>query len=182
MDSIVQQAMEKWPNVPACRGWLALDARGDWWMRDAVAQNAGDFPSLYKPKPMNRPAKGSKLNHNKLIGFIHRNYMVDDKGQWYFQNGPQRVFVDLEATPWVWRIMPNGEVTSHTGIQAQILECVCDELGHVYLNTDIGFGLIHTADTGLAAKHIEEGDWKINSILSTDVPSKYRFVQRPEIV
>ena len=27
MDDIVRQAMAKWPNVPDCFGWLALDAR-----------------------------------------------------------------------------------------------------------------------------------------------------------
>jgi hypothetical protein len=30
MDDIVKQAMAKWPNVPACHGWLGLDARGHW--------------------------------------------------------------------------------------------------------------------------------------------------------
>ena len=34
MDDIVKQAMAKWPNVPACWGWLGLDARGNWWLRD----------------------------------------------------------------------------------------------------------------------------------------------------
>ncbi len=27
MDEIVRQAMAKWPSVPHCYGWLALDAR-----------------------------------------------------------------------------------------------------------------------------------------------------------
>ena len=31
MDAIVEAALRKWPNVPACRGWLGLDARGDWY-------------------------------------------------------------------------------------------------------------------------------------------------------
>ncbi|HZW22256.1 DUF2946 family protein, partial [Noviherbaspirillum sp.] len=45
MDEIVKQAMAKWPNVPHCYGWLALDARGNWRMRDDRAQKlnlAGD--------------------------------------------------------------------------------------------------------------------------------------------
>ncbi|MFM7971511.1 MAG: DUF2946 family protein, partial [Betaproteobacteria bacterium] len=25
MDDIVKAALKKWPNVPACYGWLALD-------------------------------------------------------------------------------------------------------------------------------------------------------------
>ena len=33
-DDIVKAALKKWPNVPHCYGWLALDARGDWYMRD----------------------------------------------------------------------------------------------------------------------------------------------------
>jgi hypothetical protein len=45
-------------------------------------------------------AKGSLLQHEKLIDFIQRNYESDAQGQWFFQNGPQRVYVELEATPW----------------------------------------------------------------------------------
>ena len=40
MDDIVKQAMAKWPNVPACAGWLGLGARGDWYLRDEAAQAA----------------------------------------------------------------------------------------------------------------------------------------------
>jgi hypothetical protein len=29
MDDIVKAALLKWPNVPHCTGWLALDGRGD---------------------------------------------------------------------------------------------------------------------------------------------------------
>ena len=29
MDEIVKAALKKWPNVPHCHGWLALDARAD---------------------------------------------------------------------------------------------------------------------------------------------------------
>ena len=34
MDEIVKAALRKWPTVPHCYGWLALDARGDWYLRD----------------------------------------------------------------------------------------------------------------------------------------------------
>ena len=40
MDDIVKQALAKWPNVPDCYGWLGLDARGRWFMRDDAAQAA----------------------------------------------------------------------------------------------------------------------------------------------
>ncbi len=61
MDDIVLQAMAKWPNVPDCYGWLGLDNRGNWYMRDDRAQAAGAFGS-------GQPgAKGSLLQHDKLI-------------------------------------------------------------------------------------------------------------------
>ncbi|MFZ9440593.1 MAG: DUF2946 family protein, partial [Hylemonella sp.] len=114
MDEMVRQAMAKWPNVPACYGWLGLDARGQWYMRDERTQAAGDFAS-------GQPgAKGSLLQHEKLIEFIARNYLVDAQGRWYFQNGPQQVFVELEISPWIWRLQPDGRVLSHTGAVAAV--------------------------------------------------------------
>jgi len=43
MDDIVRQALAKWPNVPDCYGWLGLDARGNWFMRDDSVQAHGPF-------------------------------------------------------------------------------------------------------------------------------------------
>ena len=96
MDDIVKAALAKWPNVPHCHGWLGLDARGQWFMRDDRIQAAGPFPAV----------KGSRIDHEKLLAFIHRNYECDAEGCWFFQNGPQRVYVELEATPWIARLMP----------------------------------------------------------------------------
>jgi len=93
MDDLVRQAMAKWPHVPDCYGWLGLDSRGQWHMRDDRVQALGSFQSGLAG------AKGSVLRHEKLIDFIHRNYEADAQGRWYFQNGPQRVYVELETTP-----------------------------------------------------------------------------------
>ncbi len=101
MDDIVRQAMAKWPNVPYCYGWLALDARGAWRMRDEAAQRAG--------------SPGDKLTNAALVGFIARNYQRDERGCWYFQNGPQRVYVNLEATPFIARTDPAHGLALHTG-------------------------------------------------------------------
>ena len=101
MDDIVKQAMAKWPNVPHCYGWLALDARGNWRMRDEAAQRAN--------------APGDKLTNPALVGFINRNYGHDGKGNWYFQNGPQRVYVNLEATPFIARTDPSQGFVLQTG-------------------------------------------------------------------
>jgi hypothetical protein len=100
MDDIVRKAMAKWPNVPDCYGWLALDARGSWRMRDERAQH------------LNLP--GDKVVQPALLGFINRNYAVDSRGCWYFQNGPQRVFVNLEATPFIARTDPQQGLIVHT--------------------------------------------------------------------
>src|SRR3569832_1411462 len=110
MDDIVRQAIAKWPNVPHCWGWLGLDARGNWYMRDDRTQASGDFPK----------AKGSLLRHEKLVDFIQRNYEHDERGQWLFQNGPQRVYVELESTPLVFRIGADGGVEAHTGRSAAV--------------------------------------------------------------
>ena len=142
MDPLVEAALRKWPNVPHCYGWLALDARGDWYMRDERIQAAGPFPQL----------KGSRIVHDKLKEFIHRNYLQDERGAAYFQNGPQRVYVQLEVTPWIWRVMdsPGHAVQSHTGRAATVQEVWLDESDRLYLMTDIGPGLVHSLDVGVA--------------------------------
>ena len=108
MDDIVKQAMAKWPNVPHCYGWLALDARGGWRMRDEAAQQAN--------------APGDRLTNAALVGFINRNYLHDEQGRWYFQNGPQRVYVNLEATPFIARTDPAQGMVVQTGAAVPIIE------------------------------------------------------------
>jgi len=169
MDDIVRQAMAKWPNVPHCYAWLGLDTRGHWYMRDDGVQALGPFPA----------SKGSMLRHDKLVEFIHRNYDRDAEGRWYFQNGPQRVYVELECTPHVWRLAADGEVTSHTGRPAHPRACFTDELGRVFLDTDLGIGLVHTLDTSLVADAIEAGRWTPELIAAADLPTRFGFVPSP---
>jgi len=125
MDDIVKQAMAKWPNVPWCYGWLALDARGAWRMRDEAIQR--------------QDAPGDKLNSAVLVGFINRNYQHDERGCWYFQNGPQRVYVNLETTPFIARTDPAQGLVLHTG---QAL----GDPDEVFL-TEAGAIVLRTADT-----------------------------------
>jgi Protein of unknown function (DUF2946) len=108
MDDIVKKAIAKWPNVPHCYGWLALDARGAWRMRDERAQHLG--------------LAGDKVTQPALLGFINRNYSVDERGCWYFQNGPQRVYVNLEATPFIARTDPAQGLVLQTGEALAALE------------------------------------------------------------
>ncbi|MFM7331005.1 MAG: DUF2946 family protein [Brachymonas sp.] len=178
MDDLVLQAMAKWPNVPACTGWLGLDARGQWWMRDDRAQACGAFSSG------NIGAKGSMLTHEKLIGFISRNYLCQEEGafagQWYFQNGPQRVYVELEATPWVWRVKDDFSIEAHTRQACKPQRCVLDEHGAVYLETDLGFGLVHSMDMLLAANALERGLWVAMEMPRSELPERFGYVRSPQ--
>ena len=85
MDQAVIRALAKWPGVPAVYGWLALDERGNWLLRGA---SAGGF---------------GPIGNAALREFIGRNYARDPRGCWYFQNGPQRVYVRLACAPFVYR-------------------------------------------------------------------------------
>jgi len=175
MDNIVKQAMAKWPGVPHCYGWLGLDARGDWYLRDDRAQAAGAFAS----GPL--AAKGSRLEHAGLIGFIARNYGCDGQGQWYFQNGPQRVYVELQATPWIWRVAADGGIAAHTGQPAALRQVYSDEQGRVYLQTSGGFGLVHTQDVLAVADALEQGRWPAAQPLRADeLPGRFGYVPSPQ--
>ena len=171
MDEIVKAALRKWPNVPHCFGWLALDARGQWFMRDDRIQAAGPFPRV----------KGSRIDHDKLREFIHRNYAHDEAGAWFFQNGPQRVYVQLEAAPYVWRVdaAPGFAVQAHTGQSARVQGCWLDEQGRLFLDTDIGFGIVHTMDMGLAAQAVEAGHWQPMELLFADMPERFGYRLMP---
>lgn len=122
MDEIVKQAMAKWPNVPHCYGWLALDARGHWRMRDERAQQLN--------------LAGDKLTHPALIAFIVRNYDRDARGCWFFQNGPQRVYLDLEVTPYIVRTDPAQGWVLHTGATlGPVEEAVLTDIGELVLRS-----------------------------------------------
>lgn len=170
MDDIVKQAMAKWPNVPDCFGWLGLDARGQWFLRDDAVQALGTFEQ----------SKGSLLEHEKLLAFIARNYAKDDLGRWFFQNGPQRVYVELEAAPFVWRLQPDGQVQAQTGALATPDACLVDEQGRVYLVTALGLGLVHSQDVGLVADGLEQQRWPQEEVQASSLPARFGFVRSPE--
>ncbi len=176
MDAIVEAALRKWPNVPHCHGWLALDARGNWYMRDERIQAAGPFPQV----------KGSRIEHPKLLTFIERNYAHDDAGAWFFQNGPQRVYVELEAAPWVWRVdaaadgdAPGWQVHSHTGLPATVSGSWLDEHGRLFLTSVVGYGIVHTLDMGIAAQAVETGAWQPEELPFGAMPARFGYVLRP---
>ncbi|MGB3067313.1 MAG: DUF2946 family protein [Ottowia sp.] len=176
MDDIVKQAMAKWPNVPHCYGWLGLDARGNWYLRDDQAQAQGSFASGAEGA---KGAKGWLLDHEKLIGFIERNYESDAAGRWFFQNGPQRVYVELEAAPWIWRVQADHTVLSHTGRPAEVRVALIDDAGRVFLATDLGLGLVHTQDMLLLADAVEQGLWVPEPVQAAELPARFGYVMSP---
>jgi hypothetical protein len=170
MDEIVRAALKKWPNVPHAYGWLGLDARGDWFLRDEACQAAGAFP---------RP-KGSRIEHEALRAFIERNYEHDERGCWFFQNGPQRVYVELEAAPWVLRVQADESVRTHTGRSASLRSSWLDETGRLFADTDAGFGLVHSQDIDAAAQAIEAGCWPQPRALDfAAMPQRFGYALRP---
>lgn len=173
MDDIVKAALKKWPNVPACYDWLALDVRGNWFMRDDRIQAQGPFPDV----------KGSRIEHDKLREFIERNYAADDDGAWFFQNGPQRVYVTLEAAPWVWRLSDADEpvIRAHTGLRADYRSAWLDESGRLFLATDHGFGIVHTLDMESASRAIESGLWSIEEASFDSFPERFGYRLRPGV-
>jgi hypothetical protein len=122
MDDQVLRSLMKWPNVPDCFGWLALDRRGQWRMRDEFAQQ--------------NKLPGQVIQHIALNEFIARNYASDELGRYFFQNGPQRVFISLDATPWIARIIPSEVGLKLTNQCSQTIKptaALSDEKGNIYI-------------------------------------------------
>ena len=123
MDETVIRAMAKWPNVPAVWGWLSLDRRGAWRLR------------------------GESIPNRAAVAFIGRNYTSDCQGRWFFQNGPQRVFVDLAYTPWVYSLDGRGALVTHTGRNCGTLESAwLDETGTLIVVGEPGPGIVDDRD------------------------------------
>ncbi len=123
--------MAKWPDVPAVFGWLALDRRGRWRL------------------------KGEPVANEAAVRFIGRNYACDGEGRWFFQNGPQRVFVALEYAPWVYRLDGAGNLATHTGRTARAPRAATlDEELNVMVLTELGPGLVDGRDLGALSERI----------------------------
>jgi hypothetical protein len=186
MDDIVRQALAKWPNVPSCTGWLMLDRRGSWRMRDEAAQASG--------------SPGTAIRHDALLGFINRNYAVDGHGQWYFQNGPQRVYVELGYTPFVVRLSvdQHGALTlkDQAGAAFEPSAVLLDDHGGI-LFADNGspprVAVLHDHDLEVFSDHATLADdtlsgefrwndqavFRLEAVKAGDVAARFGFVASP---
>jgi hypothetical protein len=176
MDEIVIRSMLKWPDVPSVYGWLALDRRGTWLIKTV----SGAF---------------SRVSNRAVVDFIGRNYAADDAGRWHFQNGPQRVFVALDYTPWVWRLDDAAQrLVSHTGADAGAIRAgFLDESGALLLETALGIGVVSDRDLAAIAERMPEAvargeagecavlgaGVRVAPIRAADVAVRFGFVPRP---
>lgn len=139
MDQSVLDAVKRWPNVPAVFGWLSLTARGEWKLHPLGDAQAGGL--------------GQGISNTQILGFMDRNYADQPDGAWFFQNGPQRVYVRLDAAPLIVHIDPTLQAlsTHHGTTVQQVLHWYCDETGQLYAKTDCGPARIDDRDLqGLA--------------------------------
>lgn len=150
MDEIVVRSLARWPNVPAVYGWLDLDRRGNWLI------------------------KGERIGNLGLREFIARNYAADERGRWFFQNGPQRVYVRLAYTPLVVHYEGEG-LFDHCGRRFQVREALQDDEGSVLMLGEPGIALLDDRDLGRFAEQAEH----LPSIARTEVAARFGFVPDP---
>lgn len=119
-------SISRWPNVPACYGWLALDPRGQW----RLGEDGGEV-----------------VYHAGLKAYLNQNYAVNERGEWFVQNGPQRVYVNLLRAPYVVSLDAAGEWQTHTGLAVRrITRALVDAEGHAYLVCEHGLAGIDDRD------------------------------------
>lgn len=149
-DPLVVAAMARWPQVPAVYGWLRLDRRGGWHLIDRG--RPGFDEALH--------GLGSPITSPPILDFIARNYAHDPQGRWFWQNGPQRVFVDLDAAPWVLRVLsggPDATLITHTGQHfGPVTGAALDPTGGLLLDSAQGCGIVHDLDAGELTLHEDE--------------------------
>jgi len=173
MDQTVIRALAKWPAVPAVYGWLALDERGNWLLRNPETADFG------------------RIGNAALRDFIGRNYARDRRGSWFFQNGPQRVYVRLACAPYVFRLLNGTGLIDQCGRSAGALDTAWrDERGALILATASGVGNLDDRDLLAASDGIEESDagaWfacagqrvPLGRVFRAEMPSRFGFVRDP---
>jgi Protein of unknown function (DUF2946) len=150
MDDAVARSMAKWPEVPAVYGWLSLDRRGNWRI------------------------KGEKIANPALRDFIGRNYEPDARGCWYFQNGPQRVFVTLAYAPFVFHY-EGQRLVDQCGGEVSARDTYLDDEGSVLILGERGVGLLDDRDLERYAERAE----RLLPIRRADAAARFGFVAEP---
>ena len=170
MDDAVVRSMLKWPDVPAVYGWLCLDRRGNWRVRGESEV----------------PARFEFIGNPALRAFIGRNYAADSRGCWYFQNGPQRVFVELAYAPFVYRLEGEGFADQCGRAIAGFEAAWLDEEGSLVLKGENGVGVLDDRDLDALADQLDAGFFAagakrvaLGSLESADLEQRFAFVRQP---
>lgn len=156
MDQSVVRGMARWPDVPAVYGWLALDRRGNWLLREPGSE------------------RFSRIGNAALRDFMARNYAADALGRWFFQNGPQRVYVKLAYTPLV--VHYEGDALfDHCGRPVETLETYLDDEGSLLILGQRGIGLLDDRDLARFADAAEA----LPRLARSEVETRFGFVSNP---
>jgi hypothetical protein len=157
MDEIVARSMAKWPDVPAVYGWLQLDRRGNWKIRSASATQ-----------------RFERIGNAALREFIGRNYLADERGCWFFQNGPQRVFVELAYTPLVVHYEGDAllDHCARPFLPSNVLQ---DEEGSVLVEGEGAIALLDDRDLERLADRADA----LPRIARSEVAGRFGFVPEP---
>jgi hypothetical protein len=150
MDEIVARSIARWPNVPAVYGWLELDRRGSWRI------------------------KGERISNQAFKDFICRNYDHDERGRWFFQNGPQRVYVRLAYTPLVVHF-EGDTLFDHCGRAFPGESVLQDDEGSVLMHDERAIALLDDRDL---ARFADSSD-SLQRINRAEVAKRFGFVQDP---
>lgn len=157
MDDTVARSIAKWPDVPAVFGWLSLDRRGNWLIRSASASQ-----------------RFERIAHLGLREFIGRNYAADERGRWFFQNGPQRVFVTLAYAPFVMHY--EGErLLDQCGREIRAVTTYQDDEGSVLILGQHGIGLLDDRDL---ERYIERAA-ALPRLARAEVAARFGFMPQP---
>lgn len=158
MDDSVVRGMAKWPDVPDVYGWVSLDRRGNWLIRSTGATPAFE-----------------RIGNIALREFIGRNYQPDAQGRWFFQNGPQRVFVKLAYTPLV--VHHEGDaLVDHCGRPFKPIESFMDDEGSVLVLEAMGIALMDDRDL----ERYSDSAGALSRVRQAEVAERFGFVPNPD--
>jgi hypothetical protein len=157
MDDAVLRSLARWPDVPAVYGWLGLDRRGNFVLRVPGTE------------------RFERIGNASLREFIARNYECDAHGRWYFQNGPQRVYVRLAYTPLVVHFEGEALFDHCARPFGESEQVFIDEEGSVLLQRATRIALLDDRDLARYA----DSAHLLQRIKQSEVATRFGFVAEP---
>lgn len=160
MHPTVRRALAKWPDVPDVYGWLLLDRRGQWRLRDPWTDTF------------------ERIGNAALREYIGRHYAPDAAGRWCFQNGPQSVFVKLAYAPLVVR-SEGDALIDQCGRPFAVTERWLDEEGSLLFSGPDGVALLHDHDLASYAERFGTMFDRAGRLHKADIPRRFGFDPDP---